>query len=187
MARRFFRRRGRPAAKLKYSWVTAIFQGTGIDRTAATLTAQICLDSQHWEGDTTQLTKYVTVRRIIFNWTYTLAVDFSTATNQESALFHALIVEDDEELDSNLVDVTSAGLLQQNRILATGVQGFVTQPNTNEESMIWSPTHRIDWKGKLRLQSNERIVLAHQFASNVAATLTIAASRGISRVLIEQP
>jgi len=187
---KLFRRRFRRArAAVKYSWVTTTFSFSTLDRTGAALTSQVLLDSSHWEGDTLSLNKKCVVRRVIATTAYSMILDLSVGNQFNVALAKYLMIEDDDEVDANLFLGTSLGLTQQNRILHQDLAlmyGQCSDPD-NPSYQSTHPTYKVDWKGKMTLQGNQRLILNHQAFNNVAGSLLNLSSSTLCRTLIEQP
>jgi len=184
--RRRFRKKFTP---LKTQWVTTVFQ-TGINRDGSSMSGQVLIDSLDWEGELlSSVSKQGVIRRIVANWCYQVdLVVTELAAQDRSGLVWALWIEDDEEIASQL-DTTAVGdILQENRVLATGMEGISASGNDTDNPwrQVWSPKCSCDWSGRLTLKGNERIVLGHHLLRNLTNTLDAVAVTTISRVLIEQ-
>jgi len=188
--RRFSRRSSSKFQKLRTSWVTTIFD-TGIGITGASLSGQILIDSVDWQGDVLgALNTKGVIRRVVASFGYGVNYHFTeNAGRDNSSIIWGLWIEDDEEVDSQLDTSGIGDLWQENRFLASGLEVFSANGNDtdNPHRLDWSPHNQIDWKGRLTLKSNERLVLGHQCFKNVTGIVAGLEVYTVSRVLIEQP
>jgi len=186
--RRFGGFRGRKKAPLNLSWVNGVFN-TSLDTTGATFgTPQVLVDGPDWQANLGGLSKPGFVRRVIVNFTIVVNFRFEGALERRTGFFWAVYVEDDDEQDSTLLSTAPGTIIQENRLLATGVRGWHgTSLDTNSPFETFSPMEKVDWKGRLRLQSNERVVLAIQSVNDIDAAATAVEAITFSRVLIESP
>jgi len=187
--RRF--RRGRPKQPLQLTWVSSVFN-TSTSLTPGSFSAgQVFLDGTDWEAPpTANLVRPCYVRRVIANFGYTvnIRVDENSAI-EGTAFFWALVVEDDDEADTTILNGAAGEIIQQNRMLATGLQCVAGNGNDtdNPSSIHYCPTQHIDWKGRLRLQPNQRLTLFHQTVSDFGDAAQSVFTPCFARILIETP
>lgn len=187
--RRFTRRRfGRRKQDIQYAWSRNVF-ATNLVEDTTEFVGQILLTPTTWGGDTTAFNKQIVVRRIVADFCVTADVNFASDEQDASAIFSALWVEDEDDVDTQLINSAASGtLLQEQRFLWTGLQGIVIINNAGGDvgTLInYPPTTHIDWKGKLKLRQNQNIILGHQLQSTLDPTTSSVTARTFSQILVE--
>ena len=189
--RRAFRRRfsgGTKKAPLRLTWVTTLFN-TGMQPNASVFNGQSLLDATDWGADVVaSLNKPAFIRRIIVSFGYTTQVDATANSQSDGAVIHAMWKQDVDEDDTVINTTAVTTILTTERLLYTGIQPFDIISSTDQpDNLHWSPVHKIDWKGRLRINPDEVLVLGHQLLATMDTDMSTLTARTFSRVLIEEP
>lgn len=189
MRRRFGRRRfSRPKAPLRLAWVNTLFTGT-ISVTSGQRTALVLLDDDDWAANVASTAKNVVVRRIIVSYCYLPSLDFAGDASQAHAVLSGVVLEDEDEADTNIVTTAAGSLWTQNRWLYSAMYGgFLNIPDVDVHTVYTvCPTQRVDWKGKMMMRSGQLLTHSHQLMTDVSSSLSAFSVNAIARVLIESP
>jgi len=186
---RRFRRFASKKQPLRLVWVTTLFS-TSLSVSAANATGQSLLDEEDWTTGVGSIRNPVFVRRIVMSWCYTYDLT-GNQTEQQAGLLWVLGPQDVDEQDTSIQSTAAGSILATERVLRVGMNALTGVVNTDLPTLWgrggWSPVNEVDWKGRLRMDPNMILVMAHQLDASMATSLSGLGVKAISRVLIEKP
>lgn len=193
MARRpFFRRRGMRRPKTPVSWVSTLFNETALTVDASATALQVLLDDDDWQGDLASLRKIGRVRRIIYDG-HVMWVPLATADAADMvSLLWCLWVgdqSDDPVAAATLNSTASGSVLQERRVLQTGIVAWTAIETTGGFLINEIPSHEIhiDMRTNVNVPPGSRLGMGFVFQSSAAASINVAACSAVSRILIVTP
>jgi len=175
-------RRAPRGGKNPTAWVAAIADSIALLQNGAMVETNI-LDQNDWGAHS--INKKGRLVRSIGNFIVCVGVEGAAATQVDLALLWAVYIIDADDSDASLTD---GSILNNNRVLQTGVAGFgiaenaTVVPSSHAEIAI-----RWDTRVRANLEGDEILALAVQSAEDVSAVTTTLNLYGIARTLILEP
>lgn len=176
------RRFGKPFAKQTYTWVAGIHDETALDASGATVTEAVLMAATDVMPDNIG-NQRVQVKRVIINGIVQFGPDISGTSQNGIGVFWQVDVLDTDDTDSEINT-----LINNNRVIATGVAGGVVRQGVPGAADFWPGIAvQVDWKGNIFMGRDDLLVLRFEFISDATTGLSTASYTGFERVLAVVP
>lgn len=175
--------------KQRTAWVRGVFSEQNVTR-AGVINENEIMGPADWQGDTTSLAKTVTAKRILVKGGVSFTPATTTVAFDAVALFMAIYVLDQDDTDATIVSSAAGTILTGSRVLWLDCFAFagIEVPTAQWGSAF---THQykvdVDLRVPVRVLSDQQILFALQFGSDVQETINDCRFSAYMSVLINYP